>query len=104
MPKKLGDVGVPVTMGEKMKMTQSLHDQLERDLAELAQLGVVVHGIAVEGDRVAPRFYIEFPRDAASFVARTRLEGARFDVGQEMGDKTLRFYASRRVVETTGWD
>jgi hypothetical protein len=74
-----------------------------KEKKEIEALGVGVTGIHVLGEGAPPRYFIQFPKGEASFTFRSKLEAKQFDVGQQMGNKILKFYASRRTKRGEGW-
>jgi hypothetical protein len=96
-------LGVPLTTDFPVPMDEDFVKDTEDQKAELEQFGLKVTGIHVLGEGATPRFFIEFPPGQPSFEIRARLEASQYDVGQQMGDKMLRFYVTRRVKRGDGW-
>jgi hypothetical protein len=78
---------------------QAIQDQEK----EIAAAGVDVTKIEVCGGGAPPRFHINFRPGKPSAEVRMRLEEKRYDVGQNLGDKNLSFYVTKRVEQTKGW-
>jgi hypothetical protein len=96
---------VPVTGDGPAEVSGSLLALLLKEKGEVEATGTRVTGIFLQIKNGAPpRYFIEFPPETPSFIARARLEQEGFDVGQHMGDEMLRFYASRKTAPTKAWD
>lgn len=94
---------VPLTIGEAIIVTPALRTRLLAEKNEIEALGVKVTAVQLDAERLPARYFIEFP-SGSSYALRTKLEDARFDVGQQMGERMLRFYATKRVIEGKGWE
>lgn len=95
--------GLPLTTDVDLVVDMSLEKLVTAQKAELLELGCTPTAVHVSGSGVPPRFFISFRPDRPSFEVRGKLEANKYDVGQQMGDKMLRFYASKRVAKGEGW-
>ena len=95
--------GLALTSDTDLTVDASLEKLVTDQKAELVELGCVPTAVHVSGGGVPPRFFISFPPGTPSFQIRGKLEDKQYDVGQQMGDKILRFYASKRVRKGDGW-
>lgn len=95
--------GLPFTTDTDLVADASLAKVIEDQKAELLALGCNPTSVHVSGSDVPPRFFITFDPGKPSFEVRGRLEEKQYDVGQQMGDKMLRFYVSKRVTKGDGW-
>ena len=77
--------------------------RLEEELATIRSCGVEPTRIVLAGGGAEPRYDIKFPEGAPSYAYRIRLEEKHFDVGQQMNDKMLAFYATKRTQKGKGW-
>jgi len=75
---------------------------LEKQIGELKELGLAVTRIRVPED-ATPRYYVTFP-PLPMYQVRTWLEAKNWDVGQEMGEKMLQFYVTKRSQPSRGWE
>ena len=80
-----------------------LHKQVKSELAQLAELGIEVVSVSTITEGAPARYIFEFPAGDQQWKTRQVLEKAGWDVGQQMGEKNLRFYASKRSVHSEGW-
>jgi len=96
-------LGVPLTTDFPVPIDEGFEKETAAQKDELEKFGLGVTGIHILGEGAAPRFFIEFPPGKPSFEIRARLEASQYDVGQQMGDKMLRFYATKRVKRSDGW-
>jgi hypothetical protein len=95
--------GLPFTTDTDLVLDAPLRKLIEDQKAELVSLGCTPTSVHVSGSGVPPRFFISFEPGKPSFVIRSKLEEKQYDVGQQMGDKMLRFYASKRIAKGDGW-
>jgi hypothetical protein len=95
--------GLPLTTDVDLVVDPALEKLVSEQKAELLHLGCTPTAVHVSGAGVPPRFFISFQPDKPSFEVRGRLEANKYDIGQQMGDKMLRFYASKRVAKGDGW-
>jgi len=77
--------------------------RLEAEIAELDQLGLHISRFQLPPDGGAPRYDFSFPDGELQYKTRHKLEAAGFDVGQQMVERRLSFYLSRRVQRSEGW-
>jgi len=70
---------------------------------EIEACGVDISSAEVRGGGAPPRFHITFRKGEPSARARAHLEEKRYDVGQNLGEKNLSFYVTRRVEQGKGW-
>lgn len=87
--------------GEK-KISKQLKDTVKEQKEELEGLGLKITEVHLSGDSVPPRFFIQFPEGEQMVKYRFELENSGWDVGQQMGEKMLHFYASKRSF-SGGW-
>jgi len=95
---------LPLTSDANITVDDALIALVSAQKAEIESLGCRPTAVHVSGDGVPPRFFISFIPGTPSFEVRGKLEDKQYDVGQQMGDKMLRFYASKRVAKGTGWN
>ena len=95
---------LPLTFDAHVIVSDALTATLRTQRAAVEKTGCKVTSFHVSGEDVPPRLFITFEPGTPSFQVRGELEKVGFDVGQQMGDKMLRFYASKRVVKGTGWE
>lgn len=95
--------GLPFSTDTDLVVDAPLRRLIEDQKAELESLGCIPTSVHVSGAEVPPRFFISFQPDRPSFEVRGKLEAKGYDVGQQMGDKMLRFYTSKRVTKGDGW-
>lgn len=96
-------LGIPFTSDLPVSLNQISEQELKDQKEELERLGVSVTGIHVVEPMSPTRFFIRFKPGVPSFQTRTSLEKEGWDVGQQMGDKMLKFYATKRAVKGAGW-
>jgi hypothetical protein len=95
--------GLPLTTDVDLSVDAALEKLVTEQKAELLGLGCTPTSVHISGNGAPPRFFISFQPDKPSFEVRGKLEANKYDVGQQMGDKMLRFYASKRVAKGEGW-
>ena len=95
---------LPLTWDVDITVDDDLITLITAQKAEIESLGCRPTAVHVSGNGAPPRFFISFIPGAPSFEVRGKLEDKQYDVGQQMGDKMLRFYASKRVAKGKGWD
>lgn len=97
--------GLPVTDPQKRLQEDALRRTLIDEHKELASMaGFKLTRIRVPDDGGPIRYDIAFLPEVPSFKARTDLETKNWDVGQEMGDKQLSFYVTKRSQKGQGWE
>ncbi len=96
--------GLPLTTDIPIGISEALEDTATSQRKELEDIGLLVTGIYLADASTPPRFLVQFPPGKPSFQIRTMAESKGYDIGQQMGEKALRFYATKRVKQTTGWD
>lgn len=97
--------GVPFKSDPSEKIGDALSKMIAEQKLEIEDLGAIITGIEIRSKESPPRFFITFPFGAASFSVRGKLEARGYDVGQQMGDKILKFYATRRrLTNGAGWN
>jgi hypothetical protein len=95
--------GLPLTTDDKVEIDGSLLALVEAQKSDLIELGCTPTSVHVSAGGVPPRFFFTFPPGLLSYQIRHLLASKGFEVGQQMGDKMLRFYASKRVEQGKGW-
>lgn len=95
--------GVPLTKDFPVEIDDSIRKGIKDQKKEIESLGVNVTGVHILGEGAPPRFFIVFPPGPGSYKFRGMLESKHYDVGQQMGDKMLKFYVSRRTKKGEGW-
>ena len=98
------ELDVPVEYGTNLLVNGPTKAALAELVEELRGTGVTVSGIYIAEQDAPPRFFIQFPPDMLSFKVRLVLEEKGWDVGQQMGNKMLKFYAAKRAVKSDGWN
>lgn len=96
--------GLPLTSDTDLTVDAVLEKLVADQKAEIEGIGCRPTGVHISGNGVPPRFFITFEPGKPSFEVRGRLQEKQYDVGQQMGDRMLRFYASKRIAKGTGWD
>ena len=96
--------GLKLTSDEPVTIDETLTKLVAAQKLEIEELGCKPTSVHISGMGVPPRFFITFEPGKPSFEVRGKLEDKQYDVGQQMGDKMLRFYASKRVSKGTGWN
>jgi hypothetical protein len=99
----VSDTNIVIENGTKEDLPDELEALIAAQRAEIEAAGVEVTRIVVEDLDVPPRFHILFKKGEPSSTARMRLEEKRYDVGQNLGEKNLSFYVTKRVEQTKGW-
>ena len=94
---------LPLTTDADLTVDPPLVKLVTDQKAELIALGCTPTSVHVSGGGVPPRFFITFQPGVPSFQVRGKLEEKQYDIGQQMGEKILRFYASKRVTKGEGW-
>lgn len=95
--------GLPLVTDFPVAITEEMQKQAEGQKKEIECLGLRLVGIHIVEPASPMRFFIEFPPTKPSYEVRRKLEEAGYDVGQQMGDKILKFYATRRAQQGEGW-
>lgn len=95
--------GVPLTADFPFEPTADFKKAMKEQKSELESFGVNVTGIHLLGEGAPPRFFIIFPEGQPSYPIRANIESKLYDVGQQMGQKMLKFYASKRTKRGEGW-
>jgi hypothetical protein len=95
--------GLPLTTDDKVDIDGALQALVSAQKQELLDLGCTPTAVHVSAGGVPPRFFFTFPPGVLSYQVRHLLASKNFEVGQQMGDKMLRFYASKRVEQGKGW-
>lgn len=96
--------GLPLTSDAELVVDDALTTLIIEQKAEIESMGCTATGVHVSANGVPPRFFISFRAEHPSYQVRNALAEKAYDVGQQMGDKMLRFYASKRVARGKGWD
>jgi hypothetical protein len=97
--------GLPVSDPEKRLTSDTLRQKLLEQREELLAIGgFKLVRIRVPEDGGSIRYDIQFAIDTPSFKARTALEMKHWDVGQEMADRQLHFYVTKRSEKSDGWE
>lgn len=96
--------GLPLTTDFPLGISEALENTAVSQRKQLEDLGLSVTGIHMSDEDAPPRFLVQFPPGKPSFQIRTMVEAKGFDIGQQMGEKMLRFYATKRVTKTNGWN
>jgi len=102
IPKKIA--GLPLTTDLDILVDAALEKLVAAQKAEIEKTGCLTTSVHISGNGVPPRFFISFTPDNPSYQVRNELAAKHYDVGQQMGDKMLRFYASKRVEKGSGWN
>jgi len=96
-------LGLPFSGDGDAELSAEAKADAKEQKKELEGFGLKVTGIHLIGEGAPLRFFIEFPKNEPSYKIRGALTAHNYDVGQQMGEKILRFYASRRAVRGEGW-
>lgn len=95
--------GVPLTADFPFEPDKAFTKSMKDQKTELEGFGVTVTGIHLLGEGAPARFFILFPEGQPSYTIRAKIEEKQYDVGQQMGQKMLKFYAARRTKRGEGW-
>lgn len=99
----MSDVNTPIENDTGDELLEETQELISKQHGEIEACGVEIVKIEVRGGGAPPRFHIKFPSTRPSADARAELEEKRYDVGQNLGDKNLSFYVTKRVEQTKGW-
>ena len=89
---------------EDLPRAERERGRIEQELKELDLLGLRITQFVLPKDGGPPRYAFRFPDGELQYKTRLKLEKAGFDVGQQLGDRQLAFYLSRRSQQSEGWD
>lgn len=89
--------------GKPFEVTQDIRVQLSSEGDEITGMGLRVKKIELR-EGVAPRYYVDFPKDQPQYKVRAALEAKGYEVGQKLGSKELGFYVAKRVKQGQGWE
>jgi hypothetical protein len=89
---------------EDLARAEHERGRIVEELKELTQLGLQITQFVLPKDGGPPRYAFRFPDGELQYKTRGKLERAGFDVGQQLGDRRLAFYVSRRSQKSEGWE
>lgn len=95
--------GLPFSSDVDIEIDEPLSSLIGQQKEELLAMGCTPTAVHVSAPGVPPRFFFTFAPDKPSYQTRNLLASKQYDVGQQMGDRMLRFYASKRVSKGGGW-
>jgi len=97
--------GMPLTIHGSVVDTvfSELEGKALKEKTVIEKAGATVTGVHLRSDGAPLRYWIKFAGGTQMQVVRRKLEEQQFDVGQQMGESMLNFYATKRVEQGKGW-